>query len=73
LVDPVRHCEERSDAAIHEAANSLDCCASLAMTNAYVSRLGNHSRTGWNSGIRRLRRNQLAPSSTKLCPEQKAA
>jgi hypothetical protein len=27
-----RLCEERSDAAIHEAVNSLDCRASLAMT-----------------------------------------
>jgi hypothetical protein len=28
-----RHCEERSDEAIHEAVQELDCFALLAMTN----------------------------------------
>jgi hypothetical protein len=33
LISVTRHCEERSDEAIHNGAAVLDCFASLAMTN----------------------------------------
>src|SRR5579872_56069 len=69
---PFRHCEERSDEAIHSFARMMDCFATLAMTVQETEELANPQHSiaaafarGGQRERRATRDNQPRPSQSR--------